>query len=58
MLFLVKLVFKLRTFLLSYIGKSATKRKLAVIIWNMVVKNTYTSPTQYLFLDEKESSVW
>jgi hypothetical protein len=29
-------------------------RKLAVIIWNMVVKKIpYISPTQYLFLDEK-----
>jgi transposase len=33
---------------------SATARKLAVIIWNMVVKKTpYKPPTEYLFLDEK-----
>ena len=33
---------------------SATARKLAVIIWNMVVKNVpYTPPSQYLFLDQK-----
>ncbi len=33
---------------------SATARKLAVIIWNMVVKNIpYTPPSQYLFLDQK-----
>ena len=31
-----------------------TARKLAVIIWNMVVKNIpYNPPTPYLFLDEK-----
>ena len=33
---------------------SALARKLAVIIWNMVVKGTpYKPPTQYLMLDEK-----
>ncbi len=33
---------------------NATARKLAVIIWNMLVKEMpYESPTQYLFLDEK-----
>jgi transposase len=33
---------------------SATARKLAVIIWNMVVKNIpYSNPTEYLFLDQK-----
>lgn len=33
---------------------SATARKLAVIIWNMIVKKQpYTPPTQYLFLDQK-----
>lgn len=33
---------------------SALARKLAVIIWNMVVKGqSYTPPTPYLFLDEK-----
>lgn len=33
---------------------SATARKLAVIVWNMVVKGTpYSPPQQYLFLDEK-----
>lgn len=33
---------------------TATARKLAVIIWNMVVKNIpYNPPTPYLFLDEK-----
>jgi transposase len=33
---------------------SATARKLAVIIWNMLVKDMpYSPPTQYLFLDEK-----
>jgi transposase len=36
------------------VAVSATARKLAVIIWNMVVKKIpYTPPTQYLFLDEK-----
>lgn len=33
---------------------TATARKLAVIIWNMVTKGEpYLSPTQYLFLDQK-----
>ena len=33
---------------------SATARKLAVIIWNMLVKDIpYNPPIQYLFLDEK-----
>jgi transposase len=33
---------------------SATARKLAVIIWNMLVKGIpYNPPSQYLFLDEK-----
>lgn len=33
---------------------SATARKLAVIIWNMLVKGTpYNPPTEYLFLDQK-----
>jgi len=33
---------------------SATARKLAVIIWNMLVKGEqYTPPTEYLFLDQK-----
>jgi transposase len=33
---------------------SATARKLAVIIWNMVVKKQpYSPPTQYQFLDQK-----
>lgn len=33
---------------------SATARKLAVIIWNMIYKKiVYTPPTQYLFLDQK-----
>ncbi len=33
---------------------SATARKLAIIIWNMVVKNTpYVNPEGYLFLDQK-----
>ncbi len=33
---------------------SATARKLAVIIWNMLVKvQSYNPPSQYLFLDEK-----
>lgn len=36
------------------VAVSATARKLAVILWNMVVKNMpYKSPTDYLFLDEK-----
>jgi len=33
---------------------SATARKLAVIIWNMVTKNKlYHNPENYLFLDQK-----
>jgi len=33
---------------------SATARKLAVIIWNMVVKKmSFRPPTEYLFLDQK-----
>jgi len=33
---------------------SATARKLAVIIWNMITKKTaYKPPTEYLFLDQK-----
>jgi transposase len=33
---------------------SATARKLAVIIWNMVTKHVpYSPPSQYLFLDQK-----
>lgn len=33
---------------------TALARKLAVIIWNMLVKGqSYSPPTQYLFLDEK-----
>jgi len=33
---------------------SATARKLAVIIWNMVTKKVpYINPENYLFLDEK-----
>jgi transposase len=33
---------------------STTARKLAVILWNMVVKKIpYNPPTQYLFLDQK-----
>ena len=33
---------------------SATARKLAVILWNMIVKNVpYKPPTDYLFLDER-----
>ena len=33
---------------------SATARKLAVIIWNMIVKRvSYNPPVQYLFLDQK-----
>ena len=36
------------------VAVSATARKLAVIIWNMVVKQIpYKPPTEYLFLDEK-----
>lgn len=37
------------------VAVSATARKLAVIIWNMVVKQIpYKPPTEYLFLDEKK----
>ncbi len=33
---------------------SATARKLAVIIWNMLVKGIpYSPPIEYLFLDQK-----
>lgn len=33
---------------------SATVRKLAMIIWNMIVKNVpYKNPAGYLFLDQK-----
>jgi len=33
---------------------SATARKLAVIIWNMIVKKVpYKPPSEYLFLDQK-----
>lgn len=33
---------------------SATARKLAVIIWNMIVKQVpYLNPSDYLFLDQK-----
>ncbi|VAW28061.1 hypothetical protein MNBD_BACTEROID06-507, partial [hydrothermal vent metagenome] len=33
---------------------SATARKLAVIIWNMLAKGEqYKPPTEYLFLDQK-----
>jgi hypothetical protein len=33
---------------------SATARKLAVIIWNMIVKNSpYKLPTDYLFLNQR-----
>lgn len=36
------------------VAVSATARKLAVIIWNMVVKQmSYNPPTNYLFLDQK-----
>jgi len=36
------------------VAVSATARKLAVILWNMVVKQIlYQPPTEYLFLDEK-----
>lgn len=36
------------------VAVSATARKLAIIIWNMVVnKMPYKPPTEYLFLDEK-----
>lgn len=33
---------------------NATARKLAIIIWNMLIKGeSYNPPTQYMFLDEK-----
>jgi hypothetical protein len=36
------------------VAVSATARKLAVIIWNMIVKKIqYKPPTEYLFLDQK-----
>lgn len=36
---------------------SATARKLAVIIWNMITKSVpYSPPTEYLFLDQKRKS--
>jgi len=36
------------------VAVSATARKLAVILWNMIVKKmSYKPPTDYLFLDEK-----
>ncbi len=36
------------------VAVSATARKLAVIIWNMVTKKQkYKPPTEYLFLDQK-----
>lgn len=36
---------------------SATARKLAVIIWNMIVKGvTYQPPTQYEFLYQKRKT--
>jgi transposase len=36
---------------------SATARKLAVIIWNMIVKEVpYQPPTQYLFRDQKRKA--
>ena len=36
------------------VAVSATARKLAVIIWNMIVKKIpYKPPTDYLFLDQK-----
>ncbi|AUS06548.1 transposase [Pseudotamlana carrageenivorans] len=38
---------------------SATARKLAVIIWNMVTKKQpYIPPTQYLFHDQKKKKKW
>ena len=37
---------------------SATARKLAVIIWNMVVKKTpYIPQTEYQFLDQKRKKI-
>jgi transposase len=36
------------------VAVSAIARKLAVILWNMIVKRIlYKPPTEYLFLDEK-----
>lgn len=36
------------------VAVSATARKLAVILWNMIVKQIpYKPPTEYLFLDQK-----
>ena len=36
---------------------SATARKLAVIIWNMILKKiAYTPPTEYLFPDQKRKA--
>lgn len=36
------------------VAVSATARKLAVIIWNMITKKvSYQLPTEYLFLDQK-----
>jgi len=36
------------------VAVSATARKLAVIIWNMITKCVaYKPPAQYLFLDQK-----
>lgn len=33
---------------------SATARKLAIILWNMITKKMqYNPPTEYLFLDQK-----
>ena len=38
------------------VAVSATARKLAVILWNMVAKKMpYKPPTEYLFLDEKRT---
>ncbi|MCC4229570.1 hypothetical protein [Zunongwangia profunda] len=38
----------------STVAVSATARKLAVIVENMMVKKVpYLSPTEYLFLDQK-----
>ncbi|MFO0321678.1 MAG: IS110 family transposase, partial [Bacteroidota bacterium] len=37
---------------------SATARKLAVIIWNMVVKGTqYVPLTEYQFVDQKRKKI-
>lgn len=37
---------------------SATARKLAVIIWNMITKKIpYQPPTEYLFLDQKRKQI-